>query len=61
MARRRRGRSWAGTQLVMRLGNPESTRWATELLGRAEVEEHRSSQSLDSDEMTDKGSLSTMR
>ena len=45
----------------MRLGNPESTRWATELLGRAEVEEHRSSQSLDSDEMTDKGSLSTMR
>ena len=51
----------AGTQLVMRLGDPESTKWATELLGRAEVEEHRSSQSLDSDEMTDKGSMSTMR
>ena len=51
----------AGTQLVMRLGDPESTRWATELLGRSEVEEHRSSASLDSDAWTDKGSLSTMR
>ncbi|WP_174279638.1 type IV secretion system DNA-binding domain-containing protein [Sphingomonas bacterium] len=51
----------AGTQLVMRLGDPESTKWATELLGRSEVEEHRSSASLDSDAWTDKGSLSTMR
>ena len=51
----------AGTQLVMRLGDPESTKWATELLGRSEIEEHRSSASLDSDAMTDKGSLSTMR
>lgn len=50
-----------GTQLVMRLGDPESTRWATELLGRSEVEEHRSSASLDSDAWSDKGSLSTMR
>jgi type IV secretory pathway TraG/TraD family ATPase VirD4 len=50
-----------GTQLVMRLGDPESTRWATELLGRSEIEEHRSSASLDSDAMTDKGSLSTSR
>lgn len=50
-----------GTQLVMRLGDPESTKWATELLGRSEVEEHRSSASLDSDAWTDKGSLSTMR
>jgi len=51
----------AGTQLVMRLGDPESTKWATELLGRSEIEEHRSSASLDSDAWTDKGSLSTMR
>lgn len=51
----------AGTQLVMRLGDPESTRWATELLGRSEIEEHRSSASLDSDAWTDKGSLSTTR
>jgi type IV secretory pathway TraG/TraD family ATPase VirD4 len=50
-----------GTQLVMRLGDPESTKWATELLGRSEIEEHRSSASLDSDAMTDKGSLSTLR
>jgi hypothetical protein len=50
-----------GTQLVMRLGDPESTRWATELLGRSEIEEHRSSASLDSDAMSDKGSLSTLR
>lgn len=50
-----------GTQLVMRLGDPESTKWATELLGRSEIEEHRASASLDSDAMTDKGSLSTMR
>jgi type IV secretory pathway TraG/TraD family ATPase VirD4 len=50
-----------GTQLVMRLGDPESTKWATELLGRSEIEEHRSSASLDSDAMTDKGSLSTSR
>jgi DNA polymerase III delta prime subunit len=49
------------TQLVMRLGDPESTRWATELLGRSEIEEHRSSASLDSDAMSDKGSLSTLR
>lgn len=51
----------AGTQLVMRLGDPESTKWATELLGRSEIEEHRSSASLDSDAWSDKGSLSTMR
>ena len=51
----------AGTQLVMRLGDPESAKWATELLGRSEIEEHRSSASLDSDAWTDKGSLSTMR
>ena len=51
----------AGTQLVMRLGDPESTKWATELLGRSEVEEHRSSASLDSDAWSDKGSLSTLR
>ena len=50
-----------GTQLVMRLGDPESTTWATQLLGRSEVEERRSSASLDSDAMTDRGSLSTMR
>ena len=50
-----------GTQLVMRLGDPESTKWATELLGRSEVEERRTSASLDSDEWTDRGSLSTMR
>ena len=51
----------AGTQLVMRLGDPDSTGWAARLLGKAEVEEHRASQSLDTDEMHDKGSLSTMR
>jgi type IV secretory pathway TraG/TraD family ATPase VirD4 len=51
----------AGTQLVMRLGDPESTKWATELLGRSEIEEHRSSASLDSDAWSDKGSLSTTR
>jgi type IV secretory pathway TraG/TraD family ATPase VirD4 len=51
----------AGTQLVMRLGDPESTTWATQLLGKSEIEEHRASQSLDSDAMTDRGSLSTMR
>lgn len=51
----------AGTQLIMRLGDPESTKWATELLGRSEIEEHRASASLDSDAITDKGSLSTMR
>lgn len=51
----------AGTQLVMRLGDPESTAWGSQLLGRSEVEEHRASASLDSDELTDRGSLSTMR
>ena len=51
----------AGTQLVMRLGDPESTAWASQLLGRSEVEEHRASASLDSDELSDRGSLSTMR
>ncbi len=50
-----------GTQLVMRLGDPESTAWATQLLGKSEVEEHRSSASLDSDAWSDKGSLSTLR
>lgn len=50
-----------GTQLVMRLGDPESTTWATQLLGKSEVEEHRASQSLDSDAMIDRGSLSSMR
>lgn len=50
-----------GTQLLMRLGDPESTKWATELLGRSEIEEHRSSASLDSDAWSDKGSLSTTR
>lgn len=50
-----------GTQLIMRLGDPESTAWATQLLGRSEVEERRSSASLDSDALIDKGSLSTMR
>jgi type IV secretory pathway TraG/TraD family ATPase VirD4 len=49
------------TQFIMRLGDPDSTRWATQLLGQSEIEEHRASQSLDSDEMTDKGSLSTQR
>ena len=51
----------AGTQLVMRLGDPESTAWATALLGKSEIEESRASQSLDSDAMTDRGSLSTTR
>ena len=51
----------AGTQLVMRLGDPESTAWASQLLGRSEVEEHCASASLDSDELSDRGSLSTMR
>lgn len=51
----------AGTQLVMRLGDPESASWASQLLGRSEVEEHRASASLDSDELSDRGSLSTMR
>lgn len=50
-----------GTQLVMRLGDPDSTKWASELLGRSEIEEHRSSASLDTDAFSDKGSLSTMR
>ena len=49
------------TQLIMRLGDPESTTWATQLLGKSEVEEHRSSASLESDAWTDKGSLSTLR
>ena len=49
------------TQLIMRLGDPDSTRWATQLLGQSEIEEHRASQSLDSDQMTDKGSISTLR
>lgn len=49
------------TQLVMRLGDPESTTWATQLLGKSEVEELRSSASLDSDAWSDKGSLSTLR
>jgi type IV secretory pathway TraG/TraD family ATPase VirD4 len=49
------------TQLIMRLGDPESTAWATQLLGKSEVEEHRSSASLDSDAWSDKGSLSTLR
>ena len=51
----------AGTQLVMRLGDPESTAWASQLLGKSEVEEHRASAALDSDELSDRGSLSTMR
>ena len=50
-----------GTQLVMRLGDPELTTWATQLLGRSEVEEHRASHSLGTDEMTDRGSLSASR
>ena len=45
----------------MRLGDPESASWASQLLGRSEVEEHRASASLDSDELSDRGSLSTMR
>ena len=45
----------------MRLGDPESTTWATQLVGKSEVEEHRASQSLDSDAMIDRGSLSSMR
>ena len=49
------------TQLVMRLGDPESTKWATQLLGQSEIEEHRASQSLDSDVLSDKGSISTQR
>ena len=51
----------AGTQLVMRLGDPDSTTWATQLLGKSEIEEFRASQSLDSDAMTDRGSQSTTR
>jgi len=51
----------AGTQLVMRLGDPESTTWASQLLGRSEVEEHRASASLDTDALSDKGSLSASR
>lgn len=50
-----------GTQLIMRLGDPESTTWATQLLGRSEIEERRASQSLDTDTITDRGSLSTLR
>lgn len=50
-----------GTQLVMRLGDPESTTWGSQLLGRSEVEEHRASASLDTDAFSDKGSLSASR
>ena len=49
------------TQLIMRLGDPESTRWATQLLGQSEIEERRVSETLDSDDMSDKGSLSSMK
>lgn len=49
------------TQLVMRLGDPESTKWATQLLGQAEVEDRRSSDTMNTDEITDQGNLSGVR
>lgn len=49
------------TQLVMRLGDPESTKWATQLLGQAEVEDRRSSQTMNTEELTDQGNISGIR
>lgn len=49
------------TQLVMRLGDPESTKWATQLIGQSEVEDRRSSHVLKSEELTDQGNLSGIR
>lgn len=49
------------TQLLMRLGDPESTKWATQLLGQAEVEDRRSSHTMNSEDITDQGSLSGVR
>lgn len=49
------------SQLVMRLGDPESTKWATQLIGQAEVEDQRSSQHLNSEELTGQGNLSGVR
>lgn len=62
------GRNAAGTivgqtasQLVMRLGDPESTQWATQLLGQAEVEDRRTSQTMVAEELTDQANLSNVR
>jgi type IV secretory pathway TraG/TraD family ATPase VirD4 len=49
------------SQLVMRLGDPESTKWATQLIGQAEVEDQRSSHVLNSEELTDQGNISGVR
>lgn len=49
------------TQVVMQAGDPETARWGQELFGSAEVEARRASETLETGEFVDRGSLSTQR
>lgn len=49
------------TQLIMQAGDPETAKWGQDLFGSAEVEVRRASETLDTGDLVDKGTLSTQR